>query len=275
MQDLRLYDSPRDQTTFQRFEAKYIITETEAACVLDYLSPWLESDRHTKRGVSYDINSLYLDSEKLGLYWSSALGEKNRMKLRIRAYSEESDAPVFLEIKRRVNQVILKQRTRLRREAMRDLLAGKTLDAGALAHPTERERDNYYAFRDCLEHICARPAAFVRYDREAYVSRLEEPVRVTFDRNLCCLPCDHYAEDMWKKNTDWLPVDAASVILEIKFTNAFPAYVARVVQRFGLRQTSFAKYVHCMNALQRRGALAGILPGINEDIMWSADYHDE
>ena len=50
-------------------------------------------------------------------------GHKNRIKLRIRFYDDEWKRPAFLEIKRRLNEVICKDRAMMTREGVRQILA--------------------------------------------------------------------------------------------------------------------------------------------------------
>ena len=68
--------------------------------------------RIAPQGNSYRICSLYIDSPQLFLYNQTVLGEKNRFKLRIRFYDDDPAHPAFLEIKRRVTDVILKETRR-------------------------------------------------------------------------------------------------------------------------------------------------------------------
>lgn len=95
-------DVSLERMVAQRFEAKYILTEAAAQAIISYIQPYVHPDPH---GRIYPINSCYLDSDDLKLYWSSEMGEKNRFKLRVRSYSEKPEAPLFLEIKRRVDQL--------------------------------------------------------------------------------------------------------------------------------------------------------------------------
>src|SRR5213595_1433501 len=101
-----------DKMQQQRFELKYIIKEDVAGAVRDFVSSYLEIDEFgaTLPNFSYPVHSLYLDSHKLTLYHNTVNGDKNRYKLRLRYYEDRPDAPVFFEIKRRMNNIILKQR---------------------------------------------------------------------------------------------------------------------------------------------------------------------
>jgi hypothetical protein len=48
-------------------------------------------------------------------------------------------------------------------------------------------------------------------------------------------------------------VDFPEVVMEIKFTDAFPLWVRRLVQHFELRRVSAAKYVECVKCLECEG----------------------
>ena len=104
-----------DRMLASRFEMKYVIDEIKAAGIVRYIRPFLQMDRYSKlqrRGM-YPIVSLYLDSAELRLCRESLTGQKNRFKLRIRSYTDEPKYPRFFEIKRRMNQVIIKSRAQV------------------------------------------------------------------------------------------------------------------------------------------------------------------
>ena len=258
-----------EATTAQRFEAKYYISELEAEAIKDFMAPYVMPDHHTIGGKPYVINSLYLDNDALRLYWSSVLGEKNRFKLRIRSYTEDPNDPVFFEIKRRVDRVILKQRAVMKRQAVDLLFDHREIPQEYFLKPIPKECKAFYDFRDIMESMHAGPRAMVRYTREAYMSNLEEPVRVTFDRELTTLPCPEYHPDIWKHGPHWSTMDTVPVILEVKFTDTFPEWIERMVYRFSLRRDSFAKYVVCLDGIKREGMPLTWLHDPDEDIMWS------
>src|ERR1043165_2546469 len=120
-----------DKMQQQRFEQKYIISEELALQVRDFVRCYLELDENGigKPNYSSPFPRLYLDSDDLRLYWSTINGDKNRYKLRLRFYNNNPDTPVFFEIKRRMNNCILKQRGGVKREAVESLLAGHLPDA--------------------------------------------------------------------------------------------------------------------------------------------------
>src|ERR1041385_5619228 len=96
----------------QRYEQKYLVPERVALQVRDFVAAYLEIDEYgaTLPNFSYPVHSLYLDSDQLCLYQATINGDKNRYKLRLRFYDNRAEAPIFFEIKRRLNNIISKQR---------------------------------------------------------------------------------------------------------------------------------------------------------------------
>src|SRR6185436_14160722 len=116
----------RDRMQQSRFELKYLITESTAERVRDFVRCYLGIDEFGvgRPNYSYPVHSLYLDSDSLELYWRTINGDKNRFKLRLRYYSDHADSPVFFEIKRRMKDIILKQRGGVKQSAVPLLLHG-------------------------------------------------------------------------------------------------------------------------------------------------------
>jgi len=102
----------QDRLQLQRLELKYILSEERALALRDFVRSYLELDEYSvnQPNYSYRIHSLYLDSDEMTTFWETINGVKNRFKLRLRYYDDQPDSPVFFEIKRRVNEAILKQR---------------------------------------------------------------------------------------------------------------------------------------------------------------------
>src|SRR6476660_5678276 len=132
----------KDKLQASRFEQKYIITEDVALQVREFVRSYLELDENGvgKPNYSYPVHSLYLDSDDLKLYWSTINGDKNRFKLRLRFYNNNPDTPVFFEIKRRMNNCIMKQRGGVRRDAVDWLLAGHLPEPAHLVSRDPRQQ---------------------------------------------------------------------------------------------------------------------------------------
>jgi hypothetical protein len=225
-----------DKTMWCRHELKHLVSEAQALAITRYIAPLVSPDRHPAGG-SYRIVSLYLDSPDLLLCRQSLEGVKNRFKLRIRSYAEELSDPCFCEIKRRVNDVISKTRA---------VVSPRTL--GELVSPVVarelRSADACGALEQFLYYrrlIGARPTLFVRYQRQAFEGSAPNRVRITLDRDL------EYATPHERRlcvtGSPWRPIHREGVVvLEIKFTGFYPAWVSRLAGMFNLWRQSISKY---------------------------------
>lgn len=232
-----------DKLQAQRFELKYIISEDVALAVRNFVASYLELDEFgaTLPNLSYPVHSLYLDSPDMKLYKATINGDKNRFKLRLRFYENRPDAPVFFEIKRRMNNTISKQRGGVRRLAVDSLLAGQFPSPDHLISKEPKQLVALQNFCRLMTNLDARPKAHVAYYREAWISTTDNSVRVTMDREVRC-----DAEPSARLETSMVRpvlVFGNKVVLELKFTNRFPDWFKELVRVFGLMQCGAAKYV--------------------------------
>ena len=234
----------QDNMQMQRWELKYIIPEAVALALREFVSSYLEIDEYGagRPNLSYSIHNLYLDSDDLQIYWGTINGNKNRFKLRLRFYADNQnpEAPVFFEIKRRMNDAILKQRCGVRRPAVQAVLAGQLPEVAELVSQDVRQLAAVQRFVELSSDLRAYPVAHVSYDREAWISPHDNSVRVTFDRNVLISP--EFTARFTSQMDDPTEVFGPLVILELKFTGRFPDWFADMVRVFGLRQGSASKY---------------------------------
>ncbi|MCF7973948.1 MAG: polyphosphate polymerase domain-containing protein [Phycisphaerae bacterium] len=233
-----------DKTLGCRYELKYLISESEAVAITEFIKVHMPEDRYSKLqpGGYYPIVSLYLDSEDLTLCRESLSGKKNRFKLRIRSYSDDEQYPTFFEIKRRISSVIMKSRAPARHQDVPMLLKGLML-------PQQDFRTNLEAlnqFQLYCSYLTAQPAILIRYMRKAYESESENRVRVTFDRELCYKVTKEPRVTLngpgWQTNL----LTVKGVILEIKFTARYPIWLSRLVTTFNLNSRSISKFATSM-----------------------------
>ena len=165
-----------------RYELKYHITESQTAGIIKYIKPFVHLDKYCRlhRSNYYPIVSLYLDSEDLDLCRESLVGLKNRFKLRIRSYTDDLDYPRFLEIKRRMNNIIIKNREAVMDLDIPTLLAGRSIPVRS----DNAKVETLNQFQLYLDSIRARPVVLVRYMRQAYEDNYHNRLRITFDREL-------------------------------------------------------------------------------------------
>lgn len=240
-----------------RFELKYIIDSACALAVRSFVRDHLEPDDHadlTEENWAYPVHSLYIDNPRLLLYQQTVHGLKNRFKLRIRFYDGDPRAPAFLEIKRRVTDVIRKERAAITREGVECLIDGGWPGPSYLfgKNGNMQAVSALENFRSLYTSIGAGPAVYVSYMREAYVSPNSNQVRVTFDRQL-------FGSRFDRSKCLFPPMDGVrpkigGVILELKFTDRFPSWMRDLVQTFNLQRCSMPKYIDCIDVM-------GIQPG--------------
>ena len=228
-----------DRTLRCRYELKYVVSESKAASLMTFIEPYISLDRYSKLQPNgfYPIVSLYLDSNALQLCRESLTGHLNRFKLRIRSYTDDPAYPRFFEIKRRANTVIIKSRARVGSQDVAPLLAGRYIPP---SQDYKTDIDTIKQFQLYMQSIKARPMVLVRYLRCAYEGDSENRVRVTFDRDLCYNVTDK--PDVKLGGLGWQRNPQGGVILEIKFTGRYPAWLSRMAECFGLRQQSMSKY---------------------------------
>lgn len=241
----------KDRMQQSRFELKYLISESTAERVRDFVRCYLSMDEFGvgKPNFSYPVHSLYLDSDNLEIYWRTINGDKNRYKLRLRYYSDHPDTPVFFEIKRRMKDVIMKQRGGVRQSAVPLLLNGHFPAQEHLISKNPEALVAVQKFCSLMTDLHARPKSHIYYKREAYVSDNDE-VRVTMDRDVYSEP---NLEPHIKLKMD-KPVHAFVnlVILELKFTNRFPNWFRELVRMANVMQCGAAKYVSGINLMGHR-----------------------
>jgi hypothetical protein len=226
-----------------RFELKYLLPEKVALQVRAFVQQYLEVDEFGvgKSDFSYPVHSLYLDSDDWEIHRRTVNGDKNRFKLRVRYYNENPRTPVFFEIKRRMKDVIIKQRGAVKRSAAAKILAGHLPESGDMKSGAMEDIVAIEQFVKLMSSVNAKPKMHVAYDREAYVNNFNNEVRITMDRNVrgCFRPKGELVVDM----DDPLVATTDMVILELKFTGRYPHWYRDLVQRFNCFQTGAAKYV--------------------------------
>ncbi|MCC5807077.1 MAG: polyphosphate polymerase domain-containing protein [Opitutales bacterium] len=248
-----------DQLQTQRLELKYIVPETVIERVRDFVRPHLVLDSfgQSQPDLSYPVHSLYLDSRDYALHQSTINGDRNRYKLRIRFYENRPGSPIFLEIKRREDNAIYKERCAVAREGIEDVAAGRLPMREHLVNPTPDNERALLNFTKLVNSLHAGPVAHVSYRREAWSTPDSNRCRVTFDRNVTTSPENAYRFDPGHR--DPVSVFGSAVVLELKFTGRFPGWMVDMVRIFGLRQCSAAKYVDGLVRMEELRILEPIL----------------
>ncbi len=252
----------RDRMQRQRFERKYRIGEAQAQLVREFVRSYLVLDENGvgKPNYSYPVHSIYLDSDDLKTYWMTVNSNKNRFKLRLRFYDDQPGSPVFMEIKRRVDNCILKQRAGLNKTVVAEVLAGQLPSPEQLLSPdSSKALTAIQNFVRLAQGLQARPKVHVAYLREAWIDPQSDAIRVTFDREVRGEP-RATAQFSCEMTQPVVPF-GNMVILELKFTNRFPNWLRDLVERFDLMTGSAAKYCESVELIGPENLGPGLYRG--------------
>ena len=184
-----------------------------------------------QHGNAYVIRSLYFDD-----IWDSCMEENesgidDRSKLRIRTYTYDAEK-LYLENKEKLRGYTKKSRNIVSRQECFDIMDGKALPFG------ERKVVNQLSLAMKTSHM--RPKAIIEYERSAFVHPLGN-VRITFDRNITASRCcEDFLSKTVRQQTAVLP--AGMHVLEVKYDEFLPDYIAQLIEDGNLIQTAFSKY---------------------------------
>ncbi|MEZ4453142.1 MAG: polyphosphate polymerase domain-containing protein [Nannocystaceae bacterium] len=237
------------RTLIERREFKYLIPAPLVEPLRGAIRPYCRLDPFAERigRRRYLIENLYFDTEDLSLYRSAVTGGGERLKLRVRGYPESSGGRVFLEVKRRINDVILKRRGQVSSLRWTHLVADP--EAPIPDEVVGEDRDAVEHFVTLARALRVRPSTLVRYEREPYVSRKDEYVRVTFDSEIRAQRVEDLSLEPCYQG--WRRLDR-SIVCELKFNRAMPPWLVDLVARFGLQRRPYSKYRSSIRAFSER-----------------------
>lgn len=217
------------QTTFKRYEIKYLLTQKQKEIILQAMEPYMKLDNYGRT----TIRNIYFDTDTFRLIRRSLEKPTYKEKLRIRSYQRTaSEDPVFVELKKKYKSVVYKRRLTLpEAQVISSFEQGLPLPVHSqIANEIEYFRSYY----DDLH-----PTVFLSYEREAFYSLDGGDFRVTFDENIL------YRQQDLSLSSDiyGIPViDPDQTLMEIKTSGGLPLWMSHELNRLGLYQTSFSKY---------------------------------
>jgi hypothetical protein len=232
--------APRTKLYFARYEFKYILTAALRRELESEFQYFVELDPFVadREGAKYFVRSLYFDNEALDHYFEKTDGLKHRNKFRLRTYSGDpnEEAPRFLELKGRHNNLVLKKRTGMGPD-FEFQTSGGTFSQQVLNHAEPGAIRDRFQFDLLRRRI--KPVMLIDYDRRAYVSKFDPGFRMTFDDNLFGTATDRLFPDARPQRRALL---AGRSILEIKFEHHIPRWFHALIQTLELRRVSISKY---------------------------------
>lgn len=217
------------QKNFKRRELKYLISKDQRQRIIDAMSERTTPDEY---GLS-TIRNVYYDTSTMLLIRRSIEKPVYKEKLRARTYGEVgSDAPVFVEIKKKFMDTVYKRRAYMTLDEQEKYLAGD-IPAPFVNHITKEIDYFIKLYRDL------RPAVYLSYDREAFYAKDDHEFRITFDDNILWRDYDLslgygvYGEPILEEGT---------CLMEIKVADAIPLWMVKLLTREKIYRTPFSKY---------------------------------
>jgi SPX domain protein involved in polyphosphate accumulation len=230
-----------------RVERKYLVPNNKIDAIRERISSFVRPDLYTSKnedGINeYTVRSIYFDSKDLACYAEKHDGLMLRRKFRIRGYNDQlPGSKVVMEIKRKIENRQKKYRSFVMYENIEKLLQHGDLDKYVISNgngcPTLTNAAKFMFHIKKGQYI---PTCLVTYEREAYFGKLDDGVRITFDKNIRSRL--YPAMDSLYDNERLKPLFKRHFILEIKyFTSDMPVWARSLVQEFRLRNDALSKY---------------------------------
>lgn len=162
------------QSTFKRYEFKYILESAQKLALMDALEGRMKIDSYGRT----TIRNIYFDTDNFRLIRLSLDKPSYKEKLRVRSYKKiENDDEVFVELKKKCESIVYK-----RRVSVPETLAMDWLVAGGNQPGSSQVEDEIEYFREFYKEIS--PKVFISYEREAFYSTDNTNIRLTLDSNI-------------------------------------------------------------------------------------------
>ncbi|MFI3229306.1 MAG: polyphosphate polymerase domain-containing protein [Bacillota bacterium] len=216
------------QTVFKRRELKYLLTLEQKDALMELINEHMVADKYAK----YTIFNLYYDTPNFLLIRRSIEKPMYKEKLRVRSYDKATaNSTVFLEIKKKFDNIVYKRRITLKEAHVTSYFNGKSeLRDTQISHEIDY-------FKKCYPDLA--PRVMISYDRQAYSGKEDSDLRVTFDQNALWRDTDLSLKSSCY-GTAILPDDY--ILLEVKAKNALPLWLVHFFTAHAIYRTSFSKY---------------------------------
>ena len=218
-----------------RHELKFPVSDADLEILRYRLMPLMKADVH-QSGGSYTVRSLYFDDFRDSCMRENEDGVDNRKKYRLRIY-DGSDTVIKLEKKSKTRGMTKKVSVNVSREDCLSYIQGKTVPIKEDSSELEKE-----LFAE-MQMNGMHPVSIVEYERTAFVEPMGN-VRITFDRNISGSDvCNEFLGDV-----PLVPLLPKGMhVLEVKYDEFLPDYIAQALEIGRLQRTSFSKYYYARN----------------------------
>ena len=251
-----------------RYELKFPISLAQKLKFVKEVCPGVVADTN---GVcaTYRVSSMYFDTADLRAYWQKMDGEAVRSKIRLRYYTAAAEnqpriQTAFMEIKHRLNDLVLKERVQLTDEGANTILADVRelvdLDRHVIANIPPAARTTVERIQRAASAPNFSAVNVISYLREAWEGSVDRRLRLTFDSSCQAYAPQSYLDVAFNCGTRILR--EGEFIMEVKFDEAIPRWIRDLVARNGLHLQRFSKYAYGVERLRIRGQ-TGVMERLN------------
>lgn len=221
---------------FNRHEQKYLLDADTFQKVLKVMDEHMMPDKYNVNHKPYTISNIYFDTEDDYLIRTSLSKPKYKEKLRLRSYGvPNNDCNVFLEIKKKFNDIVNKRRTVLKlSEAYNFISSGKPPELKEYMNKQVLKEIEYF-----LQVYNVNPKVYLAYDRIAYFEKGNDDLRISFDKNIRTRRYDVALED-GDYGEKLLPDGV--YLMEVKTSKAMPLWLTDMLAKYDIKRRSFSKY---------------------------------
>jgi len=233
---------------FQRFEFKYIVEPFMVDKIIGQLLNYMDWDTYAinRPDKSYSVSSLYFDTANFTCYHQKMAGVRQRQKLRLRTYETdlEPKTPIFMEIKRRNQAIVFKDRLIVNYQDCPGFISTGQIEID-LKRGFSQERQTFKNFLWIKNRNCLLPKIMITYKRKPLMDKVNQGFRITFDYDIKAYPANKL---FFSDRT--IEVFPQKCIMELKYNNSIPAWFHRIIQRYQLERVSFSKYCRSLEKVQ-------------------------
>ncbi|MEE9268732.1 MAG: polyphosphate polymerase domain-containing protein [Candidatus Krumholzibacteria bacterium] len=239
-----------------RLEYKYPVSLEHLPAIRKLMRPYVNVDEHADKrdAKEYTVRSIYFDTAEMEYYLERIEGISVRKKIRIRGYNEHTDeSAAVLEIKRKYVNWVTKGRAALLHGHLADLFR-----TGDIEKYIRTDNGDARHARQFFYHVFSRslkPSVLIAYEREAYHSKFNPELRITFDKNLRYLVHPSLHELFEESEMQYAMLK--HFVLEVKFRRGLPLWLRQVIKQYSLSRTPVSKYTICLDASRRRTGNTG------------------
>ena len=217
------------QDVFERYELKYFLTAHQKKLLLNEMEGRLNLDRYGRT----TIRNIYYDTDSFRLIRDSLDHPVYKEKLRVRSYQRADIGDmVFVEIKKKFEDVVYKRRVAVPRLAAEHWIDSKT--PLPFSSQITSEIDYFLEFYEGIE-----AKVFLSYEREAYAGIKDPDFRLTLDENVLARDTElSLGGDIW--GTPLL--NPGTTLMEVKIAGSMPLWMARFLSDNHISKVSYSKY---------------------------------